>query len=331
MRRPVMRSPLEAVVLRLVCVLLLFLPAQVAYAQPAPEPTPIGPQAEVPLAEALANRAAAARASEGGNDGVPWLPKRDYSLTTTDYIVTAGAAAVTIGSSILPPTSSARWRGGILFDEDARDALRVSSQYGRYFTRDVSDVGISFASTWPFLIDALVTAWWYRGRSDLAYRMAFVAGEAFTIAAALQGVANHFGSRERPYARNCGSIIPEQSVDCERNVRFRSFFSGHATLAFTSAGIICVNHLGLELLGPTFDRVTCVAGYGVAALTAVFRISSDMHYTSDALIGAAVGTLAGLGVPLLHLRRPQAIPAAAGGVDMRLGGVGQGLGLTGTF
>jgi membrane-associated phospholipid phosphatase len=325
MRRPVFRCP--HVVLHILCVLALVLVARTAFAQPAPEPEPIGPQAEVPLPEAIAKRA---QGGDRGNDDVPWLPKRDYSLTTADYFVTGGAAAVTIGASVITPSASAKWRGGILFDEDVRDVLRVSSQYGRYFTRDLSDVGISFASTWPFLIDSLVTAWWYRGRSDLAYRMAFVAAESFTIAAALQGVANHFGGRERPFARNCGTIIPEQSVDCEPDVRFRSFFSGHATLAFTSAGIVCVNHLGLELLGPTFDKVTCVTGYGVAALTAVFRISSDMHYTSDALVGAAVGTLAGLGVPLLHLRRPQVIPAA-GSVDVRLGAVGQGLGLTGTF
>jgi membrane-associated phospholipid phosphatase len=315
MRRPVIFRVLVAVIVLLV--------ARVASAQPAPEP--IGPQAEVPLPEALASRA---HVSDLGTDAVVWVPKRDYSLTTADYVVTGSAVAVTIGSSIVRPQSAARWQGGVLFDEDVRDALRVSSQYGRYFTRDLSDVGISFASTWPFLIDSLVTAWWYRGNSDLAFRMAFVAGESFAIASAIQGVANHVGARERPYARNCGTIIPEESVDCEKDVRFRSFFSGHTTLAFASAGIVCVNHLGLGLLGPTFDKVTCATGYGVAVLTGLFRISSDMHYATDALIGAAVGTVAGLGVPLLHLRKPE---ATAGAVNVRIGAVGQGLGLTGSF
>jgi len=299
--------------------------ARDAWAEPPPESPPAEPRAEVPLPQALARRS---RTEDHGPDNVAWLPKNDYALGTVDYFVTGGAVAITLASSFVPPSFAKRWRGGVAFDEDVRDGLRVSSQYGRYFTRDVSDVGLSLAVTWPFLIDSLVTAWWYRGRADLAYRMAFVAGESFAVAAALQGVANHIGSRERPYARNCGTIIPEASVDCERDVRFRSFFSGHAALSFASAGIVCVNHLGLALLGPTFDKITCVGGYGVAVLTSLFRISSDMHYTTDALIGAAVGTLAGVGVPLLHLRKPEGVPAS---VDVKLGAVGRGLGLTGTF
>ena len=210
--------------------------------------------------------------------------------------------------------------------------------------RDASDVGVSLASTWPFLVDALVTAWWYRGRADLARNMAFVSAEAFAVAAAVQGVSNDVASRERPFGRRCGNPaaaggeIPEDSVDCEPNVRYRSFFSGHATLSFVSAGLLCSNHLALGLLGPPLDALTCAGAFTVGTLTSVFRTMSDMHYASDVLLGAAVGSAAGFLIPWLHYRSGSPEPAAAGGdarsragVDLRLGPVGRGLGVLGTF
>ena len=263
-----------------------------------------------------------------GNDGTHWRPRRELHFGTADYIVTGAAVGVVLSGALITP-SSRQWRGGILFDEDVRDALRIGSLRGRYFVRDMSDVGVSLASTWPFLVDALVTAWWYRGRADLARDMALVGAEAFAIAAAVQGGANLLGSRERPFGRLCGTEIPEKSVDCEPDVRYRSFFSGHATLAFTSAGLLCANHLGLGLLGKPGDLLTCIGGFTVATATGVFRVMSDMHYATDVALGALVGTAAGIAVPLLHFR-PAAEPAA-GKVDVRIGPVGRGIGLVGTF
>jgi len=291
---------------------------------PATDPSSAAPPAAAVVAPP------AARRDEGrGTDGVDWHPRRDVHFGTADYVVTGAAVGAVIAGAVITP-SSRHWRGGILFDEDVRDALRIDSLRGRYWVRDMSDVGVSLASTWPFLVDALVTAWWYRGRADLAREMALVSAQAFAIAAAVQGGANLLGSRERPFGRLCGTEIPEKSVDCEPGVRYRSFFSGHATLAFTSAGLLCANHLGLGLLGKTGDVVTCAAGFTVASATALFRVMSDMHYASDAAIGALVGTAAGLAVPLLHFRRPATEPAA-GELDVRIGPVGRGVGLVGTF
>ncbi len=262
-------------------------------------------------------------------DGSHWQPRRELRFGTADYVVTGAAVGTVVAGAVITP-SSRQWRGGILFDDDVRDAIRIDSMRGRYFVRDMSDVGVSLASTWPFLVDALVTAWWYRGRADLARDMALVSAEAFAIAAAVQGAANLVGSRERPFGRLCGSEIPEKSVDCEPDVRYRSFFSGHATLAFTSAGLLCANHLGLGLLGKPGDVLTCIGGFTVATATGMFRVMSDMHYATDAALGALVGTAAGLAVPLLHFRRA-ATPVTAGSLDVRVGPVGRGIGLVGTF
>lgn len=284
-----------------------------------------GPQIRVSLPEPSGDHPDEDR----GTDGEHWHPRREIRFGLADHVVTGLAAGVVVGSAVARPRAD-HWRGGVLFDEDARDVLRVRSMYGRYAVRDASDVGVSLLSTWPFLVDALITAWWYRGRADLARDMALVAAEAFAVAAAVQGVANNIGSRERPYGRLCGKEIPEDSVDCEGSVRYRSFFSGHTTLSFVSAGLLCTNHLGLGLLGSAGDMATCVGGFVVASMTSAFRIMSDMHYASDVAVGALVGSAAGLAVPLLHLGRAKG-DTSAHDVELRVGPVGNGLGVMGTF
>lgn len=263
-------------------------------------------------------------------DAEPWRPKRELSVGTSDWIVTGAALSVALGSSLVAPLPR-HARGGVLFDEDARDVLRAKGRDFRYGFRDASDVGVSLASTWPFLVDALLTAWWYRGKPKLAGDMAAVSAQSFALVAALQGVTNNLVSRERPYGRLCGTPeLPEETIDCEGNVRYRSFFSGHASLSFTSAGLLCMNHLGLGLLGPPWDALTCASGFTVATATAMFRVVGDMHYVSDVAVGALVGGSIGILVPLLHLTPPVSEPRA-GRVDLRFGPVGQGLGVTGTF
>jgi len=182
-----------------------------------------------------------------------WQPRRNIYTNTGDVILTGAAASVALGMAIMAPLSK-HPRGGVLFDEAARDALRIGNLDSRYMIRDASDVGASITTTWPFLVDALLTAWWYRGDVKLARNMALVAAEAMAITAAAQGLTNTITSRERPYGRLCGGDLPENSVDCEGNVRFRSFFSGHSSITFAAAGVMCWHHVGLGLIGKQIGR-----------------------------------------------------------------------------
>ena len=265
----------------------------------------------------------------GGERAGLWQPRRNLYTNTGDVIITGSAASVALGMAILAPLDK-HPKGGVLYDDAARDALRVRNLDARYMIRDASDVGASLLATWPFLVDGLLTAWWYRGDVKLARNMTLVAAEAVAITAAAQGLTNTFVSRERPYGRLCGGDLPENSVDCEGNVRFRSFFSGHSSIAFTAAGVMCWHHLGLGLIGKPWDAITCVTAYSVAAATATFRIMADMHYATDVTLGAVIGTAVGLVVQWAHLSPP---------IDDRdrvkptiqLAPVGQGLGVQGTF
>jgi len=249
-----------------------------------------------------------------------------------DAIVTGLGGAATLAMAILPPIEKNRRAGGILFDEDARNALRAPTFEGRYVARDSSDVILSLSTTYPFFVDALISAWWFRGNADVARQMALIDAEALAITGTLQGVTNVLAARERPYGRTCGGETPEDSVDCTMTGRYRSFFSGHAAFTFTAAGLVCSHHLELGLLGNrAADITSCVASFVGAGAAATLRVVGDMHYASDVLLGAVVGTSVGLAVPWLHYHGFRA-GGRAGGVEVRLvPSTNGGASLMGTF
>jgi membrane-associated phospholipid phosphatase len=263
--------------------------------------------------------------------GVPLVWKWSR-FSTADYVITAAGGATTLASAIIKPRSQALISGGILFDDAARDALRPDGLQTRYTFRDASDVGVSLAVTWPFFVDSLITAWWYRGSRDVAQEMALIDLEAMAITGAAQGLTNVVVGRERPYGRDCGTAaLPDNALDCTGSTRFRSFFSGHSSLSFTGAALICVHHFKNELLGSPWDALSCAGGYAVAATTATFRIVGDVHYASDAITGALVGTLIGYGIPLLHYRVDDKGRGNTTAVRWHLVPAGAGVGVLGVF
>jgi membrane-associated phospholipid phosphatase len=248
-----------------------------------------------------------------------------------EMILTGGAASVALATAIARPLNTG-WTGGILFDNDVRNALRASSLQVRLDARDASDVGLGLITTFPILVDSLVVAYWYRGSDDVALQMGLIDLEALTIAGAIQGTANFLAGRERPYGEGCGTQIPGNIIDCQSSSRYRSFFSGHSTLAFTSASLICAHHIALHLFESAADTVTCVSGYVAAATIGTLRIVGDEHYASDVLMGAVVGTAVGLGVPLLHhYRRAAPSVTSAMGIEAHIVPMLTGAAVVGTF
>lgn len=250
-----------------------------------------------------------------------------------DLAVIGVGGATTLASAIISPSSKHHRRGGILFDEQARDVFAIRSVAWRYTARDASDVLLSLSTTYPFFGDSLLLAWWFRGNADVAREMALIDLEALAITGAIQGVANVAASRERPYGRECGSVIPQRTGDCEQTVRYRSFFSGHTSLTFTAAGLICTHHLKLDLTGSsTADAAFCATGFAVAATTGTLRMMANMHYASDVMTGAIVGTAVGLGVPWLHYRpgRSRGVEATSN-LEIHLVPTPGGASLTGSF
>jgi membrane-associated phospholipid phosphatase len=273
-----------------------------------------------------------AAGSLGADRAAPELVWKWRRFSISDWAVTLAGGGATLAMALVRPVPQHKLSGGILFDESARRALRPDDISVRFTYRDASDVGVSLLATWPFFADALTTAWWHRGSRDVAEQMALIDLQALAITGALQGITNVTVSRERPYGRDCGTPeLPATALDCVNSTHYRSFFSGHSAFSFTSAALICVHHFQHGLLGAPWDAVSCAGGYAVAASTALFRVVGDVHYVSDIVTGALVGTAVGWGIPLLHYASHSGGRLQAGQIELNLVPSAGGLGLAGVF
>lgn len=222
---------------------------------------------------------------------------------TSEYVATGIFGAMAIGG-LLIPSQRGRWRDENGFDSGVRDALRLRGELDRKAADDISDVTLVFSMNYV-AFDAAVVAWWARGKGSVAYQMAAIDVEAFAVTAGITSMVKGLAARERPYSAECqDDPITKRTDDCDEDSLNRSFFSGHASAAFTAAGLTCVHHAYLELYdSPAGDAVACIGAFGLAGTTGVLRILSDNHYASDVATGAVVGTLVGVGLPwLLHYR-----------------------------
>ncbi|HJK90340.1 MAG TPA: phosphatase PAP2 family protein [Polyangiaceae bacterium LLY-WYZ-15_(1-7)] len=266
----------------------------------------------------------------GGGEPLPWGEDWGH-FGGGDYAVLAVGGVATIVFSALAPRGDG-WTTRTGADKSVRSALRRPTLQRRQNVRDVSDLSLSLLVSWPFLVDGLLLGLWYHDSPEVARELTLMAVEVQFISGALQAMTTTLVGRERPYVRDCAEDGRLDDADCMGRSRFRSFFSGHTSQSFAGAATACVYHAKLPLFSAEHRRVdaglTCALGFGLAALTGSFRIMGDMHYITDVLTGAVVGTAVGLGLPLLRMRGRAEVPT---GPTVRIVPQGLGLGLVGMF
>jgi membrane-associated phospholipid phosphatase len=131
-------------------------------------------------------------------------------------------------------------------------------------------------------------------REDLI-PMGVVYLESLSFAVGTKNILKFFLPRWRPYVYLGGAAGVSSAEDRQ------AFPSGHATVAFAAAGA------GVSLFAVSFPDSPWfwpfTAGcYTLAVLTASFRVASGMHFLTDVVTGAALGSLCGYLVPFLHER-----------------------------
>lgn len=263
----------------------------------------------------------------GGGSPRGWDPSwRKFG--TGNYVLTGLGFGLALASSLIPPVPD-RWRSTTEFDEWGRRTLSPAAYDDSRWAQDVSDVLLSFNIAFPFVVDSLIVAYWYRRSPVVAQQIALISAEAFAITSMLQGATAGVASRERPYGRDCGDSIRSELDHCEESRRYRSFFSGHASVSFTMASTTCSHHLRHELFGSALaDGLTCGVALSSAATVAMMRVVGKQHYLSDVMTGALVGTLSGVGVPwLLHY----GMGGDADELSVQIDPTGPGLNLRGVF
>ena len=228
-------------------------------------------------------------------------------FSTPQYVLLPVMAATNIVVGFSPPSQS-RWQGGVLFDDGLRDLLRLKSDGGRTAIKYTGDLLLYSLLMYPLAVDAGLNTMISGNDTDTGGQLMLIAAQSFLISGALTVVTKTLTARERPYQREC-AVNPTYDVSCGEPDSRRSFFSGHSSLAFTGAGLICATHQAFDLWG---GMTPCYVGLGLATITALSRIMSDRHYGTDILVGAAVGGLSGYFLPKwLHYRRGSSLTVGA--------------------
>jgi membrane-associated phospholipid phosphatase len=220
---------------------------------------------------------------------------------TPALVVSGFMGAMTLPAYFLisPPGHPWRLRDG--FDEAWRRALRAPTDAGRTAADVASSVLVGAGAAQLLIVDA----WGFatvRSGADLALQMTWINAQALAFTALAQTVVSAGAGRERPFGESCPAI-PVPGSSCASSDRYRSFFSGHTSIAFTTAGLICMHHHFVPLYDDGVgERLTCAAAVGAAAATGVLRTVADRHYLSDVLVGMGIGAVSGVGIPWLYYR-----------------------------
>ncbi|MGH8431677.1 MAG: phosphatase PAP2 family protein [Solimonas sp.] len=271
----------------------------------------------------LAEAPGAAAAPRTGRDSKQVLPApppgQKHRLTwkwsrfgLIDYLVTAVTAGTYLYLEFATSTpDEPRWQGGVLFDDDVRDALLARSPSGR----DRAAVASDFMTLAPQLlafVDALaVPLIADHANTDVAWQMTVINLQALAITGVLSRGGHRIIARERP------DVAPCQDDSGYHGLCFgggnASFPSGHTSGAFAGAGLVCSHHLNLPLYGGgASGPAACVTMTVLATTSGVLRITSDRHYVSDVIVGAAIGAGAGFALPMLvHYREVDPEPRRA--------------------
>ena len=189
---------------------------------------------------------------------------------------------------------------GILFDESIRDAIALRDSNAQEVAAQVSDALLLSLTVWPFLDSGGILI--ADQDQELATQLTAINGLSFATSWFFNELSKHLAQRERPYGRTCTTNDEER---CTGRDRYRSFYSGHATISFTGASLVCVHHANLPIYGGAADPLACGSALTLATATALLRVVSDRHYATDVIVGAVMGFLSGFLIPtLLHYQRP---------------------------
>jgi membrane-associated phospholipid phosphatase len=277
-------------------------PAAGAPAAAAPEPYKFQPGVICPLCQLTPQ-------FPEGRSGLHWH-SHWRPVSTREYItVPALAAGVLALQFFVASPDEPHWNSPILFDEPVRNALRIGGASGRQQAATISDALFVWEVVHPSLIDPLLVAWWQRQSPFVAWQMVVIDAQAYALTLFLNDLAKVTIARARPWVAECDAG-GDSNGKCGQGGRYLSFYSGHAAVTATGAGLLCAHHTQLSLYqNDLLDRGTCALAVLGTALTGALRVASDSHWASDVLVGHLLGYTSGYLLPtLLYYREFRSTP-----------------------
>jgi membrane-associated phospholipid phosphatase len=286
-----------------------------ALAQPASVSAPPEPRVPAPPAQQFGEGLSCpfcpnAPERPAGPGGLHWH-EHWRSVGTREYISIAVLTGALLGTELFwPKADQPRWEKPILFDDAVRGALRLDSASGRDTAATISDAIVVWGVVHSAIVDPLLVAWWQRKAPFVAWQMVTIDAQAYALSLLLSEVTKRVVARARPWAVEESCTENSSAGDCASGYPNHSFYSGHAAVSATSAGLLCAHHTQLSLYqNDVLDVGACALAVAGTALTGALRIAADNHWATDVIMGHAVGYASGYLLPtLLYYREPRVRP-----------------------
>lgn len=214
-------------------------------------------------------------------------------LEPWDWVAAGILSVGTLTIALAADSDEGFWVRENALDQAVHRGLHARTPRGRRVASILSDVTRGLVLTPAIFVDLGLAA---RSDPQLAIRLGGASVLAFAASTFLMTGAKYVFRRERPIGRRCEE--ESEDADCSSGTRYRSFFSGHAAMAFTAASLTCTYHNRMPLYGTrAADIAACTTAMGFATVTALLRIVAEKHHFSDVVVGAIVGFLSGFLLP----------------------------------
>lgn len=139
---------------------------------------------------------------------------------------------------------------------------------------------------------------------------ALIVAEATVVAGVMNQIVKFGFARERPFVHYLPRAPqPIRELTASPSDDNLSFYSGHTTLAFvvaTASGTVAT------MRGYRLAPVVWGTGLTLATTVGYLRIAADKHYFSDVVTAAVIGSIVGVGVPLIFHSPESTAPPRAG-------------------
>jgi len=226
---------------------------------------------------------------------------RDYDLEHTDATflgVEVGASFVLSGTLLLVaggPASQCGWCATNAFDERMRRVFLASDPQNAGAISHAFSTGAAPALALAALVPPAVAT----GHVRHALENVIIAADAAVLTLGVTHASKRLFDRQRPGAHY--GVMDQTEYAHDRAQWNQSFFSADTSLAFSlGASATTLAYLRGYRIAP----YVLVASSLISVTTAWLRVAADVHWATDVLTGAAVGTAIGFGVPYgLHRRK----------------------------
>jgi membrane-associated phospholipid phosphatase len=208
-------------------------------------------------------------------------------FTYRDLVLAGGVAAVTMLARPFDDRMAARL-------QDSSTQANRKLQGTATFVRTVATPG-------SYIIGGTMYVAGRLSKDERLADLGWHGTEALVVGELLAVVIKGTMGRQRPYVQPRNSNSYQLFRGFGGSDMYRSFPSGHATSAFAAAAAVSSE---TSRWWPETRWIIGPILYTGAALTGVSRMYNNRHWASDVLVGAGIGTFAGLKVVRYHHTHP---------------------------